>query len=284
MNRIFRKVAQTYQIFSNLSLDIVTGVICNMLPLPFLFGFNPGPGWYLGLPLATWFIYLADHLTDIRFNPYVVTERHQFIRNHVWQILILLMLLFALMSALMLYYFSAPLLFSGIMSAVLCLLYFLLNRIRHPFFHLVYNKELVVAIVYATGIYAIVGMYSITLHPWFEYYLILIGLVYQNILMISILEIKTDQFNQQFSWASAIGTRFSNNMFTGVSVIGLLLLTVTRLIFPEVQPMLWYSYFTIWFAQVMLFYWFAPWMSEATFRKISEIIFWIPAVYYFCFT
>ncbi|MFA6260746.1 MAG: hypothetical protein WC760_04715 [Bacteroidia bacterium] len=280
MNRIIRNVAQTYQIFSNLSLDIVAGVVCNMLPLPYVFGFEPGPGWYLGLPLATWFIYLADHLADNLFNPYVITERHQFIRDNRNQVLNLLMGIGVLLVIILYYYFDLALFLSGIITGMLCVLYFTLNRIRHPFFHLIYNKELVVAIVYATGFYAIAGMYLPLLHPWLVYYLLLIGLVYQNILMISILEIKTDRNNKQFSWASAMGERFSNKMFVVISLICLLLMIAAYITFPQLNPLLLYGYLTIWFAQVILFNWLAHRMHEGTFRKISEMIFWIPLLFY----
>lgn len=282
MNRIFRKVAQTYQIFSNLSLDIVAGVVCNMLPLPYVFGFDPGPGWYLGLPLATWFIYLADHLADNRFNPYVITERHQFIRDNENQVFKLLIGIGVLLAMVLYYYFNMALFLSGMITGMLCILYFALNRIRHPFFHLIYNKELVVAIVYATGFYSMAGMYLPLLHPWLVYYLLLIGLVYQNILMISILELKTDRLNRQFSWALAMGERFSNKMFIVISLICLLLIVGAYIAFPQLNPILLYSYLTIWFAQVILFNWLSPRMQESMFRKISEMIFWIPLLFYVC--
>ena len=46
-------------------------------------------GWWLVLPMATWVIYSADHLLDVRLRDHVATPHHRFYVRHFRQLLAL---------------------------------------------------------------------------------------------------------------------------------------------------------------------------------------------------
>lgn len=280
MKRMVEIGSQTYQIFSNLSLDVATGVFLQLAPVAMAFNLHPGPGWYLGVPLATWFIYLFDHFMDIRMNPRIRTERHNFIQKHAFHVK-LLMGCTALCCLIVLYRFYDDLLFySGFMTGVLCLSYFLLNSIRNPWFRLFYNKELWVSITYSTGIYSLVGISLGFEMSWFIFYVIHMLLTYQSILGISISEFGSDRDQEQFSWIQIIGQINAIRLNIVVAGMALLLLAGTLLYVIIPSPMLTYIYLTVWFAQVLLFHILKNRISLEMLRKISELIYWIPGLFY----
>ncbi len=210
---MIRKVVQYYQIFCNLSLDIVLGVWCNMLPLPYCFGFHPGIGWLLGLPAASWLVYLLDHILDGIRNPDITTERHLFIRNNMRQMVVLTIALFVFCLYLLFTFYSPTLLATAGTLSFFCCLYFILTSIRNSMFMYFYNKELMVACVYASALYLPVGLGHPYSFLWMGYFTSLLLITYLNLLMMSIIDLPLDAEQHQFSWVMMIGRKRALRLF-----------------------------------------------------------------------
>ncbi len=250
-----------------------------MLPLPVCFNVHVSAGWYIGLPAATWLIYLADHLMDIQ-NEKLETPRHVFIRTYKNQITILIGLLLALCIYTGYTYYTVTLFLTGFVLVLFCGLYFALTLIKNDWFRFFYNKELMVAIIYATALYLEIGLSLQNINTWLLYYIALISITYLNLLTISIIELPEDLTHQQFSWVVIIGKKRATVLFYFILTATIILCGYAALVSPFPLSALGYTYMfmaiTHWFI-----YRYAPrLMHHRAYRKWSEITFWLPGILY----
>ena len=126
-----KKILQYYQIFCNLSLDVVLGMVCGMLPLPICFNVHLNIAWYLGLPAATWLMYLSDHVMDTLRNPQPISDRHEFVRTYLKQILMLMVMLLLGCFYLVYTYYTIVLFFTASIIVFFCLMYLMLTSIKN---------------------------------------------------------------------------------------------------------------------------------------------------------
>ena len=252
------------------------GVLLSMLPLPILFHVQIHANWYFGLPLSAWFVYLSDHFLDIYLNPLIHTPRHLFIKQNKNYIITLLVALFIVLLGLVFYHFQLTLLITGILVALLCLIYFvllafpkLIQRIYFP------NKELAVAFIYASGIFSCVLSQTITISSLL-YYFIFMAIVYQSLIFNSMLEIETDIFNKQVSAAVHFGLINSSKVFNIISfVIGFMLMLLLSL--PQQNKMpLTITYLIMTILNYALFRYGKMTNQMARVRILSEMVFWLP--------
>lgn len=270
-----RMLVQYYQIFCNLSLDVVAGVIAGMMPLSLCFGLKMSAAWWLGLPAATWMVYLMDHLADVYRNPELRSARHLFVWTYRKQLLTIVALLSGLCTYLLITEPQPILLLSAVTVGLFCAMYFALTFIRNPRFRFFYNKELLVSCIYATALYLPVGLSQQNIGTWLLYYLLLVGIAYLNLLMISILELETDKAQHQFSWVIVIGARRATRVFYGiVAVAGGLSMFLVLTQSGALQKLAG-SYGLMVLLHAVLFR--LARMTSLAYRPLSELIFWIPA-------
>lgn len=254
---------------------MVLGICCNMLPMAYCFGIHPGMAWILGLPAATWLVYLLDHVLDSVSNPDAISERHQFVRNYMWQIVGLIVALLGLCLYLLFSFYSPVLFVSAITISFFCVLFFVLTGIKNQSFRYFYNKELMVACVYASALYLPVGL----IHPhnwiWPLFFACLLLNTYLSLLMMSVIDLPVDSQHHQFSWVMMIGSKRATRLFfmllTTTTILCLYLVFTT----DDCLRNLAISYLLMTLAHGVLFRYHK---QVGDIRKWSEIIFWLPAL------
>ena len=137
-----------YNIIQALSLDVVSGICI----LSFAIGKYDGItfSWHtlLGLSIAIWLIYTADHLLDAKkIKGEASTFRHSFHKKHR-KILLMISVILFLVGLLNMFYLPHVILYSGLLLGFITGVYFLLLQ-KHFF----WVKELCVAFIYTIGVF-----------------------------------------------------------------------------------------------------------------------------------
>ncbi len=272
------KLVQYYQIFCNLSLDVVLGIVCCMLPLPLCFGVHVNMGWYLGLPAATWLVYLSDHVLDTLRNPDLQTDRHLFVRTYQPHIYVLMGLLLCFCGYLAYSYYTVVLFLTAFTLILFCGCYFLLTSIKNERFHYFYNKELMVATVYATALYLAIGLSQHGFGYWLLFYFALLLITYLNLLMISIIELPEDVAHHQFSWVVIIGRKRATNLFKMIIAITLLFCLSLAVLCTGHLRTLSFTYAIMALAHWFIFKYAGGLTQNEAYRKWSEVVFWLPGI------
>lgn len=261
---------------------MVIGIAFNALALNKVFKINAPWSWWVVLPLATWVVYLLDHLVDIRRNPITkVGSAHHYIRQHQPFVYGLIGLLITGMGYIVWIDFYRPLFICGAVMVVFALLHLWLAKInpkRRSFFN---NKEFGVAFVYATSLF-IYPLYVLFGSGLFDvlcyYYLLLLLLAYQNLLLCSLIEYQDDVRLKNTSLIRAVGKPTGKFIFIGVSLgafsfLALLLFRVS--VFPHLLTGL---YFLILAGNMLIYLWNEQLQQEVLYRKLADLLFWLPGL------
>jgi hypothetical protein len=282
MQVIRNKVLQYYQLFCNLSLDVVGGVICNMLALVSYFNLNPPLAWYIALPAGTWLIYLSDHVVDVlRIKKDYPTPRHQFIKKHVRSMIALCILLTLIIAAFAVIYFDRVLFISGLVVGGVILLHFTLSRINPQSKSVLNNKELGVSFIYATSIfiYPIIVLFQTSaIDVLFYLYILFLLITYQNLLLCSIIEYPYDVMMNNTSFIRSLGISRGKLVFTGLSLSALSLLCIILFRFNFYRPSLPGLYFLIMAGNYVIYLWNNRLQKYLLYRKLAELLFWLPVL------
>lgn len=250
-----------------------------MLPLPHLFNVNLPLIWYVGLPLATWAAYLSDHLADnTKNNNSSLTPRHQFIRTYKKNIIILIGCIAMVLLSLLISHFDVAVVTGGIIMSSFCLVYLFITSRKNIMLRWLYNKELFVAFIYSTALYIVIGLHQPDYKSWLPYYFIFLLIVYLNLLMVSIIELEEDRKNGQFSWTVVIGENRAK-AFLYILVSGILvLIAVTAIIGNKDLIPLLMAYGLMTILHVIIFRNNDKLKANRLYRKLSEMIFWLPVL------
>lgn len=137
-----------YKYFRWLSLDVVVGAIFFLFFLKEYYSIDVHLSVYLALASAVWLIYTTDHLIDARKVSKPSGARHQFHQRYFISILFSagMVLTLALVNV---YYLPEPVLRNGALLSSACVGYLMVVY----FFKKLWVKELLVAAVYAIGIF-----------------------------------------------------------------------------------------------------------------------------------
>jgi hypothetical protein len=247
-----------------------------MLPLPLCFGVHVGMGWYLGLPAATWLVYLADHVIDTKRNPELESDRHLFVRRYQHQIYILMALLLCLCGYLAYTFYTVVLFLTAFTLILFCAVYFVLTSIKNEHFHYFYNKELLVATIYATALYLAIGLSQQGFSIWLLFYFTLLLITYLNLLMISIIELPEDVAHHQFSWVVIIGKKRATILFTILTSITVLFCIALTMVSNGNLRGLAFTYALMALAHWFIFRYADRLTANEAYRKWSEVVFWLP--------
>lgn len=280
MQVVRNKVVQYYQLFCNLSLDVVGGVVCNMFALVYCFNFNAPLAWYIALPAGTWFIYLADHVVDVlRIKEEYPTPRHRFVKRYLkgiiaWCILLLGVILYLAWSS-----YDQRLFISGCIVAGITLLHFLLSRINPQSKSILNNKEFGVSFIYATSIFIYpiaVLLQTEQLEVVFYLYAVFLLITYQNLLLCSIIEYPYDVAMNNTSFIRSIGLSMGRLVFIGVSLAAAMFIVIVLLGFDFYKPSLLALYFLILAGNYLIYLWNNRLQKHLLYRKLAELLFWLP--------
>lgn len=272
-----KKFTQYYEIFCDLSLDVVAGVLANMIAVNFCFHLNMPLVWFLGLPAATWAVYLSDHLLDLKKHTHQLSSRHEFVKRHFRPIQGLILVLFTWCAFLISFFASMTIILAAFLSIFFCVVYMFVTFKLHPKWQWLYNKELLVAFVYATAIYSTTAFTVFPLNKWIWFYMELFLLTYINLLLMSIIERPQDIEQERFSWSVVLGEQRAINLL--YIVIGISLLLNLWLFYQSKQGTLLYlsiCYFAITLGHMLIFLYKKELLRNGYYRKIGELLFCIP--------
>jgi hypothetical protein len=272
-----KKFLQYYEIFCDLSLDVVLGVLANMLAINFCFQLEMPLIWFLGLPTATWAVYLSDHLLDLKRSNHQLSSRHDYVKRHLPYIKPLVLGLYAFCFILISFFADIKIILAALTSVVFCLGYMFVTFKLNPKYQWLYNKELLVAFVYATAIYSTTAFTVFPLNDWIWFYLELFCLAYINLLLMSIIERDKDIAQERFSWSVVLGEKRSVRLF--YTVVSISLCFCVWLGMSSRHDMFLYlsgSYFLITLGHVFIFIYRQNLQQHEYYRKIGELLFLIP--------
>jgi 4-hydroxybenzoate polyprenyltransferase len=196
--------------------------------------FDINPEWYytLGLFLAVWSIYLADHLVDVFKNPNSIsTERRTFYLRYkvVFSILLAISLLAAFVLFLNL---DLPIQkrLAFLISGVIAYLVFA-SSIRYPV------KELTGALLYSLGIFFIPFLYQ---PGWLMviFALEVFLCAWTNMLVMSALDYESDLKEGFNSFATLKGKEVADKLLKGILGIYLVFFAVGFLVMNETPAMI----------------------------------------------
>ena len=252
-----------------------------MLPLPLCFGVHVNMGWYIGLPSATWLVYLADHVIDTKRNPELESDRHLFVRRYQHHIFTLMALLLCLCGYLAYTFYTVVLFLTAFTLILFCVVYFVLTSIKNEHFHYFYNKELLVATVYATALYLAIGLSQQGFGIWLLFYAALLLITYLNLLMISIIELPEDVAHHQFSWVVIIGKKRATILFTILTSITVLFCVTLAIVTNGNLRGLAFTYALMALAHCFIYRYAYRLTTNEAYRKWGEVVFWLPGFLWF---
>jgi hypothetical protein len=282
MKLILNKLSQYYQIFCNLSLDIVGGVICNMLAITYCFNINAPKAWYIALPLGTWLIYLVDHVVDVtRTNKDYPTPRHQFIKRHLHKIIALNVFILLLIIATGLLFFDEQLITIGFIMIGVIIFHLILTKQNPQSKSIINNKEFGVAFIYATSIF-IYPLFNGFLTIWFDalfyLYILFLLITYQSLLLCSIIEYPIDVLMNNSSFIRTMGLQKGMVVFQGITLSALIILLFIIIGLKFYTPVLPAFYFLILAGNYLIYINRNKLQRYFLYRKIAELLFWLPAL------
>jgi hypothetical protein len=282
MKLILNKILQYYQIFCNLSLDVVGGVICNMLAITYSFNINAPEAWYIVLPLGTWLIYLADHLMDvIRTDKVYPTPRHQFIKRYLKPIIALCVLIILAMLAATFIYFDEQLITVGFIVSGVIILHLMLANLNPQSKSIINNKEFGVAFIYATSIFIYPLFHSfltIGFDALFYLFILFLLITYQSLLLCSIIEYPIDMLMNNTSFIITMGLQKGMVIFQGITLSAFILLLFITIGLNFYNPALPAFYFLILAGNYLIYLNRDKLKLHFMYRKIAELLFWLPAL------
>jgi len=282
MKLILNKLLQYYQIFCNLSLDVVGGVICNMLAITYCLNINAPKYWYVALPLGTWLIYLVDHIVDVtRTKKDYPTPRHQFIKKYLYKIIALCGFILLLIIATGLLFFDEQLITIGFIMIGIIILHLILTKQNPQSKSIINNKEFGVAFIYATSIF-IYPLFNGFLTLWFDalfyLYIFFLLITYQSLLLCSIIEYPIDVLMNNSSFIRTMGLQKGMVIFQGITLSAFILLLFIIIGLKFYNPILPSFYFLILAGNYLVFINRNKLQIHSIYRQIAELLFWIPAL------
>lgn len=207
----------------NLSLDITAGAIISSLFVAKVFGVVLTFEIVLGLGIAIWLIYSADHLWDAyRINGQAVNPRHAFHQKYFKVLCGISLLVFGI-GVYNMFQLPVETIKAGLGLVVLTALYFLYLKLSKTSS----QKELFAAFVYVAGIF--VGPISL-LASWDWMYLVLLVqfflLAYVNLMLFPLFEMEADNRQGMASIALNRGAKSTKRRIGVASVINEVIIVV----------------------------------------------------------
>ena len=206
-----------YKYLRWLSLDIVLGAIFFLAYLEKYYQTDLSGNVYMALASAIWLIYTTDHLLDARSLGVPTSDRHAFHKKYYKQLIFVAGAILCL-GFVNIYFLEIEIIRNGAILSAISVAYLLLVY----FIRKLWVKEVVVAMVYAVGIF--LGPWTMIDHLslWDHLLLIqLIGIALLNLLIFSYYDRMTDLQDGFNSIVLRLGTRVSQFV---IITLGLLLI------------------------------------------------------------
>lgn len=255
-----------------LSLDIAVGAIFFLAYLEQYYQCDLPWSVYFALASAIWLIYTSDHLIDAWKVQKPSNDRHRFHRDH-FRSLILVAGVVLILSLLNIHYLPIAIIKVGAMLSAVCVAYLMLVY----FFKKLWVKEILVAVVYATGIF--LGPLTIK-GQILAQDLLLLGelsvIAFLNLIVFSYYDAARDERDGFNSIVLRLGSKYSKMLIhsTALAIIGF---SGSLAIVEGASIHLLYTCMGITLYSVYLLP--GVYMTEDRFRTVGDGVFYLPAVF-----
>jgi len=271
-----------YQLFSILSLDVVTGTLIGAAFVSRLCDVHPGTWFYLALALSVWIIYTADHLVDAwRLKGGAHTFRHRFHYRHFALLVWVVALLSGVVLWLVLTRLDTRILAGGLILAAVCIVYFMALSLLTTRRSLFLQKELTVALIYGAGVW----LGPVVLRGEglaFEealLFLMYVLVVWSVVLLYSVIEVEQDHLDGHLTLATRFSVvpcrRLVHLLIVLALVLGSCLIVVSDQVIRQQAAMLLMG---MALASALLDGFRRSLKAGYRYRYIGEWIFWMPVI------
>jgi len=218
-----------------LSIDIALGALACGLMAQWVLGVSMPLAWYFVLPAVVWLIYTADHLLDVkRIGSGPGGARHNFFREHISQINAAFSIVLVGILLLSIGGLGRPILFFGLLAGGLVGVYFLLVHTFRDKIGKWFQRELMVAVLYALGIWggplAVKATSVSVLELIFIFQLIL--LAFMNLLVYSLYDPKEAEHKGITVLVNQVGPE---NTSKRAYMVGFCVMVLSALLVPQVR-------------------------------------------------
>jgi len=267
-----------------LSLDVILGVGCMGIFAAHLLESTVPQNWLLLLLMAAWVMYTADHLVDAqKRKSLAVNPRHVFHYQYRKQLTLTLVLVSLVVLITSLVSFSAKAIVSAMGILLVAAVYFSLLRWLPEKQKKFIPKELIIALIYVSGIWFIPLLFSTktnTGHIILILFIIL--LVWIETTIASWYEYKTDVTDGHHSFTTFFGKDKTKNILKRLLLLTISLLIISGLFFTEASCRISFLLLLI-VASGLLLLMFKPGYFEKNerYRLMGESLFYLPALIVF---
>ncbi len=255
-----------------LSLDIVFGAIFSALYFSDLLEVHILPYGLIALGLTVWIVYTADHLKDaFTIKHTAASDRHRYHQEH-FKPLFIAMVIAITMDCIIILFMREPVLKWGIVLAVIVCLYLLVHR------YLKILKELFVAALYTLGVLlpSISVSRKIISEPELLIFVMFGISAWVNLLLFSWFDRNDDENDDQQSFTTLSGERFTYFTIVGLTIFNIVLfiviLLLERLVVPAIIPIM----MTLTLCGLM----FIHHSAGKYFRILGDAVFYLPGFYW----
>lgn len=254
-----------------LSLDIVLGAIFFLAFLSKYYQLELDWSAYFALGAAVWLIYTTDHLMDAKSTKNLLLPRHQFHFRHFKALLFLAGLVLAL-ALINIWFLDERIIRLGAIISAMCIGYLMLVY----FVRALWIKEVLVAIVYAIGIFtapaALRGL------EWPDVLLIiqLVIIAFINLLLFSLYDRSEDQQGGFNSLVLRFGESWVRKLIIGFTFLQTFLCLIG--FWMELGSVEW-MYLSMNLLLWMIFRHPLFFQRQERFRTLGDGIFYLPALF-----
>ncbi len=273
---------QIYKHISFLSLDIVLGALSGSIMAQKVFNTPINYSWLIILGISVWIIYTADHLLDsIKSKNLIAAERRLFYRKY-FKLLFVLEIFFLIIVLYMSFKLvEVKLIKAGLIIGLFIAFYFLMLYLFNAKKTLLLQKEMIVALIYTTGIF----IAPVTrIYPNIDIYQILIIIsffliVWADILLIAIFELNKDIHDNFTSLPVIIGIESTARFMSILLYIAFIFIVLISL-FSQINSIYTMSsiiLFVIGISQIIIYKQQYYFHKNDIYRFATEAIFFLPA-------
>lgn len=267
-----------------LSLDVILGVGCMGIFAAHLLESTVPQNWLILLLMAAWVMYTADHLVDAqKRKSLAINPRHVFHYQYRKQLTLILVLVSLVVLITSLVSFSAKAIVTAMGILLVVGVYFSLLRWLPEKQKKFIPKELIIALIYVSGIWFIPLLFSTKTNAG-QVVLILcvILLVWIETTIASWYEYKTDVTDGHHSFTTVFGKERTRSILKRLVLLTISLLIISGLFFTEVSFRISVLLLLI-VACGLLLLMFKPGYFEKNerYRLMGESLFYLPAMIVF---
>lgn len=267
-----------------LSLDVILGVGCMGIFAAHLLESTVPQNWLLLLLMAAWVMYTADHLVDAqKRKSLAVNPRHVFHYQYRKQLTLILVLVSLVVLITSLVSFSAKAIITAIGILMVAGVYFSLLRWLPEKQKKFIPKELIIALIYVSGIWFIPLLFSTKINTGhIVLILFIILLVWIETTIASWYEYKTDVTDGHHSFTTVFGKERTRRILKRLVRLTISLLIISGLFFTEASYRISFLLLLI-VASGLLLLMFKPGYFEKNerYRLMGESLFYLPALIVF---